>query len=385
MVSAVRRGESQREVAHRFGVSLHTVQRWVERAQGERLDRVDWSDGRRGPVRAANRVSASVETLVLRTRQELRQESDLGEFGAIAVHRILQESGLDSVPSIRTIGRIFERYGILDGQRRLRRKAPPPGWYLPDVAVGHSELDQFDLVEGLKIKDGPLVEVLNAVSLHGGLVASWPQAASVTAQAVQQALIEHWRCWGLPTYAQFDNDTVFQGPHHYPDTIGRVTRTGLSLGVTPVFAPPRETGFQASIESYNGRWQAKVWTRFEHASLSALQLQSAKYVTAYRRRTAARQESAPQRTDVPLDWRLDLQMHPQGCIIYIRRTNNIGHVTLLGHTFPVDHHWIGRLVRCEVRLNQGRICFYQLRRRAPQEQPLLNEVVYQLPKRRFRE
>lgn len=385
MVIAVRRGGAQRSVARRFGVSLNTVQRWVQRAQGKRLDRVDWSNRPRGPVHTANRTPSAMETLILQTRQELREESDLGEYGAVAVHRALQKRRMRSVPSIRTIGRIFERHGLLDARRRPRRKAPPPGWYLPEVAAGWAEVDQVDIVEGLKIKDGPLVEVLNTVSLHGGLVASWPQAASVTARSVQKALIDHWRHQGLPTYAQFDNDTVFQGPHHHPDVIGRVMRLCLSLGVVPVFVPPRETGFQASIENYNGKWQAKVWARFEHESLSALQAQSVKYVTAHRRRTAVRRESAPSRDVFPKGWRLDLQAHPQRRIVFIRRTNATGEVTVLGHTFRVDPHWTGRLVRCEILLSKKKIRFFQLRRRAPNEQPLLNEVAYFLPRRPFHE
>jgi len=43
MVAAVRSGATQRAVGDRFGVALCTVQRWVERAVGKRLDRVDWS------------------------------------------------------------------------------------------------------------------------------------------------------------------------------------------------------------------------------------------------------------------------------------------------------------------------------------------------------
>ena len=326
-----------------------------------------------------------METLIVQIRQELREESDLGEYGAVAVHRALQKRRVRNLPSIRTIGRIFERHGLLDARRRPRRKAPPPGWYLPDVAAGRAEVDQVDVVEGLKIKDGPLVEVLNMVSLHGGLVASWPQAASVTARSVQKALIDHWRRQGLPVYAQFDNDTVFQGPHHHPDVIGRVMRLCLSLGVVPVFVPPRETGFQASIENYNGKWQAKVWGRFEHASLAALQAQSAQYVTAHRRRTAVRRESAPSRDAFPKGWQLDLQVHPQGRIVFIRRTNAAGKVTVLGHTFLVDPHWTGRLVRCEILLNKKKIHFFQLRRRTPQEQPLLNKGGYSLPRRPFHE
>ena len=193
MVKLVRSGVSQRAVARRYRVSLCTVQRWVERAQGKRLDRMVWTDQPHGRPQGANRTSAAMEALVLQTRQELRQESELGEFGALAVHRTLHQRGVGNLPSIRTLGRIFDRRGLLDGGGRIRRPAPPVGWYLPALAAGQVELDQVDLVEGLKIKEGPLVEVLNLVSLHGGLVASWPQVAAVTARAVQTALITHWR------------------------------------------------------------------------------------------------------------------------------------------------------------------------------------------------
>ena len=100
-----------------------------------------------------------------------------------------------------------------------------------------------DLVEGLVIKDGPHVEVLNAVSLHGGLPASWPFESPVTSERTVAALVAHWREVGLPDYAQFDNDMIFHGTHRYPDALGRVLRLCLSLGVVPVLVPPRETGF----------------------------------------------------------------------------------------------------------------------------------------------
>jgi hypothetical protein len=106
-------------------------------------------------------------------------------------------------------------------------------------------------------------------------------------------VLEHWREFGLPAYAQFDNDTIFQGSHHGEDSLGRVIRICLQLGVTPVFAPPREPGLQAAIENFNGRWQAKVWSRFHHRSLGALQAQSRRYIRAYRQRAAVRIADAP--------------------------------------------------------------------------------------------
>lgn len=389
MVSAVRHGQSERSVAREFGVQLRTVQYWVKRSEGRRLDRVDWSDRKRGPREGHNRTSPGMEDLVVQTRYELRKYSDLGEYGAEAVARTLLARGYTDVPSIRTINRIFERRGLLDTKKRPRRKAPPKGWYLADLGQQRREMDQVDLVEGLKIKDGPLVEVLNIVSLHGGLVGSFPHEGSVTAKAAVRDLVVHWRGCGLPDYAQFDNANVFQGPHHHRDSIGRVIRLCLSLGVVPVFVPPVERGFQASIEGYNGKWQTKVWTRFHFDSLQALQEQSARYVVAHRQRTRQRRDSSPERIAFPTDWELTLQHHPADYdaarVVFIRRTTQSGDVRILGRRFPVDPMWAGRLVRCDVLLSQAEISFYRLRRREPTEQPLLRTTPYELPRRRFRE
>ena len=382
MVAAVRRGVGMREVARRFRVALATVQLWVARTDGQRLNRADFTGRRPGRRQAVNRSAPDVENLVLSLRRELKDTSDLGEFGAQAIHATLEARGVHPLPSVRTIGRILERRGVLNGRRRVRRPAPPPGWYLPDLAACKAELDSFDIVEGLVIKDGPQVEILNATSLHGGLVNSWPMT-TVTAKAAVAALVEHWRQVGLPRYAQFDNDTIFQGAHQHPDVVGRVTRLCLSLGVVPVFVPPREPGFQAAIENFNGRWQAKVWARFLHPSLEALQAQSAKYVAASRLRAAARIEVAPSRRPFPRNWALNLQAQPHGRIISLRRTGATGGVEFLGRSFAVDASWLNRLVRAEVDLDAGHIRFYALRRRDPTRQPLLREVPYILPRRRF--
>jgi putative transposase len=318
-------------------------------------------------------------------RTELARGSDLGFHGAEAIHEALKGREVEPLPSVRTINRILERRGALDGRRRLRRPAPPPGWHLPEVASKRRELDSFDVVEGLVIKGGPQVEVLNGISLHGGLAASWPIEASVTAKVVVASLIEHWRDVGLPGYAQFDNDTIFQGTHAHPDVIGRVSRLCLSLGVIPVFVVPREFGFQSAIENYNGTWQAKVWARFEHGSLLDLQGHSQRYVTALRRHRSDRIESAPERLAFPKRWRLNLQSRPRGRIIYLRRTSAVGTVEVLGRSFEVDKHWLNRLVRVELDLDGNKLRIYRLRRREPQDQPLLRELSHRIKKKKFSE
>jgi transposase-like protein len=196
MVELVRRGVSMRRVAQRFGVSHSTVRYWVRRAGQRRLDRVDWSDEPRGPRRPANRTNATKERLVLSVRHQLREHSDLGEYGAQAIGRELVRRGIEGLPSVRTIGRILDRHGALEGRRRLRRPAPPRGWYLPEVAAERAELDSFDFIEDLAIRGGKRFDVFTGISLWGGFPLARP-IGERSARTVVQCLIEHWSVFGL--------------------------------------------------------------------------------------------------------------------------------------------------------------------------------------------
>jgi hypothetical protein len=72
-------------------------------------------------------------------------------------------------------------------------------------------------------------------------------------------------------------------------------------------------------------------------------------------------------------------------VIFVRRTSERGDVHLLGRTFAVDPLWGFRLVRCEVDLTGEHIRCYARRRRQPDQQPLLAELPYAVPRRRFLE
>jgi hypothetical protein len=87
---------------------------------------VDWSDRSHAP-RTPHRTDLGIEDLVLNLRRELTEASDPGACGAKAIHCALQGRGLQEVPSIRTIGRILERRGALDGHKRVRQQPPPRG------------------------------------------------------------------------------------------------------------------------------------------------------------------------------------------------------------------------------------------------------------------
>ncbi len=323
-----------------------------------------------------------MEDQILALRKKLREDSVLGEYSASAIRDELACRRVDGVPSVRTIGRILKRRGVLDKPRKIRRPSPPPGWYLPDVARRKAELDSFDVVEGLVIEGGIDVQVLNGISLHGRLAASWP-LPSITAKVTVEKLTAHWQECGLPGYVQFDNDTRFQGAHQHKDSFSRVMRLCLSLEVIPVFAPVYEHGFQAQVESYNGLWQAKVWSRFHHQDIPQLQGRSQLYVNAHRARTARKRKFAPERNQFPGAWKLDLQAPLRGRVIFLRRTDATGRVYLLGRRFSVSDVWLHRLVRCEVNLDENEISFFTLRRLKPNDHDLVKTIRYTAPTKPF--
>lgn len=382
MVRLVRSGKSMHGVADQVGVSQSTVSLWVARAKGLRLDHVDFSGGKPGSARAWNRVATSIEQRIVELRRSLREESVLGEYGAWAIQVALKAEAGSGKPSVATINRVLARKGLQDGARRMRRPPPPQGWYLLAVAAGQADIDCFDFIEDLKIAGGPLVDLLTAKSLHGRLSDSWVMAHR-SAKRTVPCLRRRWQRDGLPRYAQFDNDTVFQGAHQFPNAVGRISRLCLQLGVIPVFVPPLEHGMQNTIESFNGLWQAKVWRRYRMGSVRELQARSDQYIRARRARTSAAAEAAPPRRPMPKHFRLNLHAPLRGLMIFIRRTDETGHVHMLGQRFAVSPHWLHRLVRCEVDFDHDRIRCFALRRRTPTDQPLLATIPYHRPHKRF--
>jgi hypothetical protein len=301
---------------------------------------------------------------------------DLGDHGPIAIHRAMTAAGDASIPSVRTIARIIERTGLLKQRRRVRRPAPPPGWYLPRVAAGLVELDALDAIVDLRVLGG-LADVLTGISLHGGDPDAWADTG-VTSALTCRALAERWERIGRPGYVQFDNDTRFVGSHGNPDSLGAVPVFVLEAGVIPVFTPPREMGFQAGIEGFNAYWQRRVWRRTYGLDLAGLTAASDRFIRALRANRVARIESAPPRGAWP---------NPQprlgrGMLIFVRRTNDAGEVSVLGRRYPVDPTRIRRLVRVELDLDDQVLRTFALSRREPTIQPLLGEVPYRIPARR---
>ena len=365
LVTLVRRGLSLRLAARRVTCSVSTAWLWVRRARGRRLDRMAWTDRASGSASPPNRTPRKLERRVIRLRRWLARHDPLGYVGAEAIRRRLLVED-PTAPSARTIARILHRAGLTP-QKRRRQPPPPPGWYLPVVAKGAAELDQLDVVEGLHLRRLGQVEVLTGISLWGKLALAEPAPRSWRVESIRPVLTAHWARWGAPAYLQMDNDTRFAGSPRAVRRLGRLIRFCLGHGVVPLFAPPRETGFQAAVESFNALWQAKVWQRFRHRDLRQLRTRKQAFLGAHR---ALPRAESPERGRPPAP--------PAHQIIFLRRTDGTGRIRLLGAELGVAVHWAHRLVRAELDVRTQTVRVYALRRREPTHQPLLKIIRFPL-------
>jgi hypothetical protein len=95
-------------------------------------------------------------------------------------------------------------------------------------------------------------------------------------------------------------------------------------------------------------------------------------------------EAAPDRRLIPAAWRFDRREPARGRVVFLRRTSDTGRVTLLNRRYLVDPRWVHRLVRAELDIDAGRIDVYALRRRVPDDQPLIAQLDFAPPDRWFR-
>jgi hypothetical protein len=371
--------KSIRQVAKQFHVSKSSVQRLVKFAGNSRLDRIDFDNKKSGTRKPKNKTSPKLEKHVLSIRKRLKEKSILGLHGADAIRDEMIRRGETIIPARRTITNILKRHGQIDKRTKIRRPPPPSGWYLPDLVNRKVELDSFDIVEGLYLHGGTEVQFFNGISLHGSLIHSFPMDVINTENTVQM-LISHWQQFGLPKYVQFDNDMVFQGSGK-PNTVGKVIRLCLSLDVIPVFVTPYEQGFQGKIERFNGELQTHFWRRKVFKNLKQITSALKEWVLAHRLTHQETILTAPKRRHFPKRWRRNDDAPLHGKIIYLRRTDGEGRVRFLEKEFLVSEHWINRLVRAEVDLDNESITFYRLRRKEPNKQDVLKKIKFHLTKK----
>jgi len=245
------RGESISTIASSLGYSRPWVYKWVQRFQKGTAQAGAWcEDQSTRPHTHPRRISDGMVERVKLARLHLYNR---GLFcGAQAIDWELQEWGVQSRPSLRTINRILQREELT--HRRTGRYESKERKYPKLFAQSANEVHEMDYV-GPCYLQGPIrFYSLNSVDLATGRCALSP----VLSKAGQHTLDAIWSSWcrlGIPEKVQVDNEMVFYGSRQHPRGMGILIRLCLLNGVEPWFIPLAEPWRNGVVEKFNDHYQ----------------------------------------------------------------------------------------------------------------------------------
>jgi Integrase core domain len=166
---------------------------------------------------------------------------------------LLQAGDLRLPRSSRTIWQILRQYGRIPTPAErthhpLDRPAPMSAW----------ELDFKDVTSVGAEPEGKVqhvVEALNTVDTGTSILVTTQVRDDFTADTTLQAILETFRCYGLPDSVTLDRDPRFVGSAQSHDFPAALLRLLHCLGVRVIVCPPRRPDKKPFVERYNRTYE----------------------------------------------------------------------------------------------------------------------------------
>jgi transposase InsO family protein len=247
-----------RQLCRRFGISPKTGYKWLARFAEE--GSVGLADRSRRPRHSPGRSEDALERRVLALRETYP------DWGGRKLRALLENDGLQELPSASTISAILRRHGRLDGPRagrpaawqRFEHEAPNQLWQMD--FKGH-----FGLVDGRRSRCHPLT-VLDDHSRYGVCLRACPDEREET---VQEVLTGVFRQYGLPLRITADNGSPWGNTNGESLTaLGAwLVRLGIRLGHSRPYHPQT----QGKDERFHRTLKLELLLRQSFASLGCAQ------------------------------------------------------------------------------------------------------------------
>ena len=247
-------GANVSELGRRFGVSRPSVYKWRERYRAEGPAGLE--DRSRRPRTSPSKTSPEVEALVL----ELRKDDP---WGGRKLRRLLQEQGIDPVPSGSTITEILRRHGKLDGPRAEQAR----GW----TRFEHPEpndLWQMDFKGHFALGEGRC-HPLTVLDDHSRFALAIGACGDERTQTVAGWLERLFEQYGLPERILTDNGPPWGsgGPERH--TVLTVWLLDLEIPVS--HGRPYHPQTQGKDERFHRTLKEELLSRESFADLAAAQ------------------------------------------------------------------------------------------------------------------
>jgi putative transposase len=258
------------QLCQRFRISRQTAYKWRARYRRHRLGGLQ--DRSRRPRRSPGR------TLVLWRRRLRRWRRSHPTWGARKLqHELQRRFGGSGTPSVATIGRWLQRWGLSRGRTR-RRRGPVVLRRTVRAAGRCHEVWTVDFKGWYRTAAGTRVEPLTVRDLHSryGLAVTLLRTPSIAAtrREFRRLFARH----GLPERIRCDNGSPFGGGG--PTGLTRLSAWWIKLGIAVEFITPGRPCENGAHEQFHRVYKAEVAARPER-TVKAQQRRSERWLRHY--------------------------------------------------------------------------------------------------------
>lgn len=226
--------KSKSALCREYGISRPTGDKWIKRyQQGERL-----ADRSRAPKKRPSRVSPEIEAQIVNMRLEHPA------IGALKIHRMMENEGVEGLPCAKTMNNIFHRNGLITPaasaaatpQQRFERASPNEMW-------------QADFKGHFAMKNQKRCHPLNILDDCTRFCLSCEALPDETFGSVQPVLRRLFREYGLPFSFLCDNGN----PWGTAQSLGftRLEVWMMELGILVLHGRPLHPQTQGKEERFN--------------------------------------------------------------------------------------------------------------------------------------
>jgi transposase InsO family protein len=262
-------GVAVTEVALRLGVSRQTVHAWLRRYGNGGIG--DLANRSSRPHRCPHQTPAELEAAIVLMRQA---------HPAWGPRRILVElvkAKVEPIPARSTIYRILVRNGLVDPQRRRRRREDYRRW----ERSRPMELWQMDVMGRVRLSDGTELSVVTGIDDHSRFCVSALLVRKATAKPVCSALTLAMRTHGIPDAVLTDNGKVFTGRFGVTKTEVLFDRICRENGVRHLLTAPYSPTTTGKVERFHKTMRADFFNETTCDTIEELQVALDGWVAEY--------------------------------------------------------------------------------------------------------
>lgn len=285
----------------------------------------------------------------------------------MAIHQELDKLGYKDKPNLSTINRVIKRNDLIEKEQRKTGNKESKVYYPKIRATYPGHIYQLDLVTPRYITGYGKIVSVNRVDVYSA-EANLNQYESKGADSIINFNADDWKEYGIPQYLQLDNEASFRGSLYHPKTFGKLTRFCLNFGVEIIFIPFNEPWRNAYVESFNSRFNERVWLFENFKDLNHLRQESKQFrnkhnnYQAYKKEHFSKQvlQSYTKRS-FPKNFRFDPETElpiTRGKIHFVRLVDEKGTVNILNESFYVNKELSFEYVWATIFTKEQKLNFY---------------------------